>query len=342
MRDDGVELMKTLLEITRVLGRAIVCVSLAGSVLAGTPAFADWKPERGLELLVGAGPGGGIDITARTLQKIFQDNKILPIPVTVVNKPGGGGAIAWQSLAQRPGDGTMLALSVPGLLTNNITGVSSLKYSDLTPVVQLLSEYTVWTVREGSPIKSGKDMLDRLRTDPTSVSIAVGIGLGTPNHLASAMAAKAGGADVKKIRFVVLKSSGESITAVLGGHVDVVASSPLSAAGFVSQGQLRPIAASSPQRLGSPYSSAPTWKEMGIDVTLANWRGIVGPKGMTNEQVAYWEKAFLAAASTDEWKTQVQKNLWVSTFAKSADSRRYLENEEQMLRNILLEMGHPK
>ena len=78
---------------------------------------------------------------------------------------------------------------------------------------------------------------------------------------------------------------------------------------------------------------------MGIDVTLANWRGIIGSKGMTNDQIAFWEKAFFAAISTDEWKAEVEKNLWTTTFAKSAESRRFLENEDHMLRNVLVEIG---
>lgn len=197
----------------------------------------------------------------------------------------------------------------------------------------------MWTVRIDSPLKSGKDMLDRLKADSGSVSIAVGIGLGTPNHLASAMAAKAVGADIKKIRFVVLKSSSESVAAALGGHVDVVASSPLSASKLVEAGKLRPIASSSPNRLGGPYANGPTWKEMGVDVTLANWRGIIGPKGLSNDQVRYWENVFAAATETDEWKASVQQNLWQSSFMKSTESRAFLEAEAQKLREVLLDIG---
>jgi putative tricarboxylic transport membrane protein len=305
-------------------------------------ARADWHPEHNVDLVAGAGPGGGIDLTARLLQKIMYDRKLVSVPVSVVNKPGGGGAVAWSYLGQHAGEGELLAITVPGILTNHITGKSPVSYKDVTPLVQLLSDYVVWTVRTDSPLKTGKDMIERLKADPGSVSIAVGIGLGTPNHMASVMAAKAGGVDIKKLRFVVLKSSGESVAAALGGHVDVVASSPLSAAKLVEAGKLRPIATSSPVRQGAPYANAPTWKEMGIDVTLANWRGIIGPKGMKPEQIRYWENVFAAVTQSDEWKAAVKKNLWRGTFMKSDESRAFLDEQDGKLREVLQEIGLAK
>lgn len=317
---------------------AAILVAAGTAWPAASPA-ADWQPGKNVELIAGAGPGAGIDITARTLQKIVQDRKLMSSSVTVINKPGGGGAVAWNYLNQHAGDGHFLAITVPGILTNHITGKSPITYTDITPVVQLLSDYVAWTVRADSPIRSGRDLVEKLRADPASVSIAVGIGLGTPNHIASVLAAKAAGIDIRKLKFVVLNSSGESIAAALGGHVDVVASSPLSASNQIRSGQLRPIAVSSPSRLDGLFSSVPTWKEQGIDVVLANWRGVIGPKGMSGPQVSFWENVFASVTASEEWIASVRKNLWENTFTNSEGSRRFLESQYKEFKSVLSDLG---
>src|SRR5687767_4559405 len=193
---------------------------------AATAAAADapdaWKPTRNVEIVVGVGPGGGIDRTARIVQKILQEERLIPGAATVVNKPGGGSTIAQAYLNQHAGDAHYLEITATSILTNHITGKSRLGHKDFTPVAMLYDEYLGFLVRHDSPLKNGKDLLAALRENPEALPVGIATAAGNTNHIAAGLAAKAAGADVKKLRVVVFGSGGESMTALLGGHVALV------------------------------------------------------------------------------------------------------------------------
>lgn len=113
-----------------------------------------WRPERPIEIVVPAGAGGSIDGTARLVQRILQNNRIVDTPVLAVNKAGGGGAIALNYLDQRSGDGHYLLTSTMSLMTNHILGRSKVTYTDYTPLATLFSEYMTFVVRPDSPLKT--------------------------------------------------------------------------------------------------------------------------------------------------------------------------------------------
>ncbi|MCE9639319.1 MAG: tripartite tricarboxylate transporter substrate binding protein, partial [Betaproteobacteria bacterium] len=111
-----------------------------------------WEPRKTVEIVVRADPGGALDITARQLQNIRRDKKILE--GVVLNKPGAGNAIAWTYLNQFPGDASRIAIATPNLFTNQLMGISPLTYRDVTPLAVMLTEYIVVIVRADSPLKS--------------------------------------------------------------------------------------------------------------------------------------------------------------------------------------------
>lgn len=318
-----------------------------GFTLAITPAPVEaqsalWQPDKNVELIVGTTPGGGFDRTARSIQRIWQDRKIVDVVVSVVNKPGGGNAVAWTYLNQHAKDGHYLSISSPNLLTNHITGKSSLSHADVTPIAHLFDEYISFVVNVDSPLGTGKDVVARLKKDPGSLSLALATALGNANHIAIGMVAKAAGIDVKKLKVVVFNSASEAIVALLGGHVDVVATPPSNAAPQMKAGKVRIIAVCSPQRLGVPLSSVPTWKEQGIDAVFANGRGVIGPKGLAPALVAYWEKAFAKLNATNEWKEFVDGTVGTRNYMNSGESRVYLEAQYRDLKSLLSDLGLAK
>lgn len=313
---------------------------LAVATAGVPPAFAQgWKPSRSVEFVVGAGSGGGNDRTARVIQKILQDRKLVASPIIVINKPGAGGGVAQEYLNTRKSDGHYLMITNPALLTNPLTGVGSAKHTDITPIAQLFTEYVMLFVRADSAIKSGKDVIDRLRKDPGALSIAVAPGPGTGTHIATALVMKAAGIDSRALRVVSYKSAGEALAAVLGGHVDLMPSTPLNVLPHMQGGKVRVIGVTAPARVGGAFAHVPTWREQGMNAIFGNWRGVVGPGGLTNEQLAYWDTVFANLNAGEEWKTEIKNGLWDVTYMNSGESKKFLDQEYEQLRRILTELG---
>jgi putative tricarboxylic transport membrane protein len=297
-----------------------------------------WKPEKNVEIIVPAAAGGGTDRTARVIQRIFQNNRTLPVPAVVNNRPGGGGAIGWTYVAQRSGDAHLLVMTQPALLTNFITGASKLDPKTLTPIAQLSNEYIGFAVRAESGIKSASDLVRRLVKDPQSVVFGVSNALGAPGHIALALVARAINANVKKLKVVVFASGGESQTALLGGHIEVVPSTVANLVAPLQGGKVRVMAVTAPRRLGGVFAQVPTWREQGIDVVVGNWRGIAGAPKLDRAQVAFWEAAFSRMTQNEDWQSDLEKDSAQADFMNGADSGRFLDAQFDELRKILVEL----
>jgi putative tricarboxylic transport membrane protein len=301
-----------------------------------------WQPDKNVEIVLGVGPGGGVDTAARLIQKLWQNAAIVQAPTTIVNRTGGGGAVAWASVAQREGDAHVITFITPALITNHIGGRSPLSHADFTPIAHLGSEYLVFAVKADSAIRNGKDLIELLRKDASAVSVAVGSTLGGVLHLAMAQVIKAAGGEPKKLKAVVFKSSAESVTAMLGGHVDVMVNIPLNVLQHVKAGTVRLVAAAAPQRLGGLFSDVPTWKEQAIDVIGSNWRGVVAPKRLSSAQVAFWVGAFGKAVNTPEWQKELERTQYVGNFLAGAEHGRFLQAQATALRPVMVELGLAK
>src|SRR5581483_1061489 len=229
-------------------GRLVCLACCAALALSAQAQPSAWRPDKNVEIVAGAGPGGPVDIAARTIQKIIQDRKLVDVTSSVVNKTGGGGAVGWIYVNQHAGDANYVSTVATSLITTSILGIAPLSYTDFTPIATLLSEYHVYVVRPDGAIKSGADLLTRFKTDPAALTSGVAPGLGGVTHIALAAVARAAGADVRKLKAVVFNSGPLAATAVMGGHVDVTASFPSIVASQIQGGKLRAIAISAPQR----------------------------------------------------------------------------------------------
>ena len=325
-----------------LLRSSIMSLALAGLLAGAESAIAQWKPDKPVEIIVGTGVGGGQDKSARTLQKILQERRLVDGPVTVVNKPGGGGAVGWTYLNQHAGEGNMIYVGNPTLLTNHIVGRSPINYAHITPLAILLSESVAISVLPDSPLKSGKDLLLRLKRDAASVSVAVGSSLGSTNHIAMALLAKAAGGDASRLKTVVFQGGGEAITALLGGHIDVNSSAANNVVPHLEAGKLRVLGVTAPRRLGGVLANVPTWKEQGVNALVTNWRMVAGPKGMTMAQIAYWDGVLGKLTQTAEWKKDLELNTFEDTYRNSAATERYLKDEYERFRAALSEVGMAK
>jgi putative tricarboxylic transport membrane protein len=321
-------------------GRTLLPVAaLLSAGLAGGTQAAEWTPHRTVELVVGAGAGGPLDVTARTIQRIWRERGIVTANTAVLNRPGAGGALGFKYLNDNGGDGHHLAVTSTTLLTNGITGTSTIRYTDLTPVAILFSEHVAFGVRADSGMKTADDLVRTLRAAPGSITISIASVLGNHNHLGAAALTKKAGGNVRDLKIVVNKSSGESVTVLLGGHVDAVAATASNFVAHVETGKIRILAVAAPSRLGGALSQVPTFREQGHDVVVGAWRGVVGPGKMSAAQLAYWEQAFAQLVRSADWKAELDKRYFQDAFKGHRETAQFLATEHAELRTLLTEVG---
>jgi putative tricarboxylic transport membrane protein len=186
-------------------------------------ARADWQPNRPVQVVVPSAPGGGLDLVGRTLQSVVTQDNLSTEPMVVINRPGGGGTVGIAYLNSHAGNGNYVSVQALPLITNRITGLSTIGVNDVTPLAVFVTEPIVFSVSADSPIKTGRDLITALRKNPSSISVAVSSSPGGQSHDAAALVLKTAGIDPKKLKIVFFDSGGEAITALMGNHVSVTA-----------------------------------------------------------------------------------------------------------------------
>ena len=321
----------------RQLARLTVCLAS----LIAVPVFAQgWKPEKGIEILIGLTAGSSQDRTGRALQKVWQEEKLLNVPVTVINRPGGGGQLAATVLTQRPGDAHYLHVISPSIVSRYITGLGTIQYSDLTPLALLGNQYLAAAVRPESSLKSARDLMERLKRDPHTFSIGINSAGGTL-HIMSAMLIRSAGGDPKKARIPTFQG-GELMIAGIGGHVDAIVTVASNILPHVQSGKLNMLGVAAPKRLTGALAAVPTFREQGMDLVVSNWAGVAAPKGLTPQQVAFWDGLLARTVTTPAWKAFVEQNQWEAEYLPSAAYVKQLQAEEKRLRAALTDLGLAK
>jgi len=212
-----------------------------------------WKPSRNVEVVVQSATGGSSDRSARVTQKLLTALPGFP-SVSVNNKPGAGGLLSLHYLNQHAGDAHFIATLSTTALTNHLLGLSPLSYRHFTPLCILLREYPVFVTRIDSPIGNARDLVERLRKDPSSVSFAYATARGNHNHVMIGLLIQAAGGDPRKAKAIVYNAGGEATTAALGGHVDVGVVAPANVIPLLAAGKIRVLGIAAPN--GSRMSSA--------------------------------------------------------------------------------------
>lgn len=278
----------------------VVGIACGVAAMGASPVMA-W-PDRPIELVVGFAPGGGTDITARTLGVFLE--KELGGQVIIVNKPGASGALGLSQVARAKPDGYTLGMTnMPGLLTLSIERDTGFTARDFTYLATLVRDPSAFSVRTDSPYKSLQAMIDAARQKPGTLSYG-STGVGTDDHLALVLFEKETGTDLNHVPF---NGAGPLRNAVLGGHADVGGMN-LGEAMPYSGTTLRILAQASDKR--SPLApDVPTFKELGVDLTFASERGVIAPKNLPadiNQKISH---ALAKIASDPEFQTKMQQQF---------------------------------
>lgn len=321
----------------RFTGYAVAALLAASAV--PTLAQSGWRPDKPVEIITPSAAGSSLDATIRMLQRVLMEQKIVDVTVVPVNKPGGSGVVSTTYLDQYAGDPHRIYLSAMTLLNTHILGRSKANYDNYTSLAMLFSEDMAMVVEQGSPLKSGRDMMGKLKADPAALSIAIGFGQGGTGHLNTALVARAMGADPKKLKTVQFQGNSQALAALLGGHVDVSSMSFAQAWNNVQAGKLRILGIAAGQRRAGALKDIPTWKEQGLDVEFYNTRFMLGTKGITPEQAAFWESALKRVLESKTWEEYATKNHYIPFFAGRAETPKQLAALYRQLKTALTDVG---
>ena len=319
--------------------RAVLAAITIGVVLTSFGAAGwsqEFKPSRQIEAVVHTGPGGGSDIFARAIAEMLQKEKLISQRMQVVNKSGGGSAVAMSYLAEKKGDPHTIGFFTGVWVTNPLTtSEATVTIKDLAPIVRLVLEPAVVAVKADSPYKDMKDFIEAAKKSPNQLRQSGGSVTGRDN-LMRLLIQKATGAQWTYISF---PSGGERLSNLLGGHVQMMVIEPQEAAEQIRAGNLRVIASLTEKRLSS-MPKVPTIKEQGIDVTIIpQARGVLAPPAAPKEVVQYYEGVFDRFAKTASWKQYVEQNQFEDGYLKGPQLDKFFDDLTVLMRNVLKEAG---
>ena len=309
-----------------------ITVLMLATALA-SPATAQFKM---LTIIAPAAPGGGWDQTAREMQQVLEQHHLVSA-AKVVNIPGAGGTIGLaQFVNANKGDGNVLMamglIMVGAVLTNQ----SPVTLRQVTPISRLTGEYEVLVVPAASPFQNLADFIKAWKQDPGRYAIAGGSAGGT-DHMLAGLLAKTVGIDVSKVNYVPHSGGGESIASLVGNHLPAGINGLAELVPFIKTGRLRAIAISSDKRV--PGINIPTFVEQGVNLTLANWRGVVAPPGISAPQRAALMTLVDGMTKSAGWKAALAKNDWIDMYQTGPEFEAFLKQEDIRATAVLKSIG---
>lgn len=267
--------------------------------------------------------GSGWDTTARTAAKIMEEDDLVT-RVDVFNVDGANGTVGLARLTDDAGNGELVMQMGFGLVAATISQGSSNSFDNTTPLVKLLDEYLAVVVPKDSPINDYDDLIAVWKQNPR-LNVGGGSAIGGADNVASLRMAEANGIPRDQVNYVTFGGSGV-LPAVLGNQVEFAVMSAADVVEQVNAGELKAIAVTSGERFDS-LPEVPTLTECGIDVVVANWRGVVAPPGITDEERQRMIDAFDQMHQSQAWKEAVDRNGWVDAFMAGDDFSSYLDEQ---------------
>ena len=302
-------------------------------------AMSDWRPQRALEIVAGTPPGGGLDRSARALARAIEADRLVDVPVHVVNVGGDGGRKAWLHMDGRGKDGHVVGISSPNMTADYLMGVTSADPARFPPLAMLYSEYIAFVVPGDSALRSGADLIRVLAADAARVHIALSTSLGNSNHVAVAKVIRHAGADTRAPRIRVFDTALDAVADVVAGNADVGAITAASAVPELAAAMLRAIGISAPARLSGTYATVPTWVEQGVDCTIGSWRGVSAAPGLGDGPIAFWQRLLGAAVRSAPWRDELARHFWTDMYLEGAMLRDHLARERNEMRMVLNGLG---
>ncbi|MDE0659492.1 MAG: tripartite tricarboxylate transporter substrate-binding protein [Gammaproteobacteria bacterium] len=291
-----------------------------------------------LHVVIPAGPGGGLDGTARAVGRALVELDLVE-RVSFENVSGGGGGRAMAYFLDNADrfETPLLVNSTP-LLVRSLQGLFPYSFRDLTPVAGVVADYGVLAVRADDPRTTWEAVAAELRRDPRAFAVGGGSARGSLDHIVLAMALRLVEVDPRAVRYLPYDGGGKAMLALLGGEVDVLSSGLGETMAFIEAGEVRVLAVTAPERVGA-IAEAPTFKELGYPLVFANWRGLFGPPGMPAETLAGHLHRLANMKESAHWQATLERRGWASLNAEGASFVAYLEAQERQLKEVMIDIG---
>ena len=303
-------------------------------------AQATWKPRQTVNYVIGVAAGGSVDLYARGIKHALDSLKLTNGQTIIAeNKPGAAGLMALQQLQRSRGNAHSLGTFHTGSVAGQVSGILKADIREFVPVAMLVEETTLVAVPVDSPLKTAKDLINALKRNPESLKIAVAPLRGLNTHLAIAKPLKLAGVDVAKLTVAPFRSSADSMTALLGGHVDVVSATGPTVVPMAQAGRVRILVSAAPERGTGPLAKVPTWREEGVAADYVSYNGVLLPAGVDAEQIRFWETALKQVAASPDWISLVEKSGNKPMFKGYVDSHRYMQSEFKSTQDLVAELG---
>lgn len=315
-----------------------ICLALSFLWLQ-MPASAAY-PEKPVEFIAPANPGGGWDLTCRMSAKVLKEAGLVAQPITVVNKPGGFGVVVMTDIVRnRRADQHVLIAFSAVLTTQMAIKKNPFTYGDVTPVAALFVDYGVISVKKDSKYGSFQDLLDDWKKNPGVLTFAGSSPPGGLDHMRVAMLAKAAGIPVDKVRYVAFQGGADALAALLGGHTTAFVGEAGEIAGHEESGTIRSLALLADRKLGGIFEKVPLAKDMGLNVVSPNWRGFYAPPEVKPEVLKYWEETLGKMVQSKQWKEVLEKQAWVDFFLTGEKLKKFLAEELASYQALAEQLG---
>jgi putative tricarboxylic transport membrane protein len=297
----------------------------------------EFTPTKEVEFVVPYSAGGGSDMYARVFAQVSKESKLVDQNIVVINKEGGSGAVGNTYTFNKKGDSETLMTWAPGQQAGTVLNNADVKLENLTPIATLAEDSFLVVVKKDSKFNSLEDLINAAKEAPNKITVG-GSGVGNEDHLLYHLINK----NYKtKLKYVTFNSGGETTSALLGGHIDVVISNPNEILPQIEAGEVKALATSAEERLEGPLDQVPTFKELGHpEIKVAMFRGVVGPPDMPKEAVKYWENVMKEVSESEEWQEgYIKKYSLQNVFKGAEESKKYYEDVLEEYLEIHKELG---
>lgn len=307
---------------------------ILGSIMDTDGSAQTGYPNKPIEYVVQASAGGSSDAFVRSIVLIFQKEKIIPVPIVIINKAGGSGAVAYAYTAQKAGNPYYLQNTPANFITTPVQKPKVPGYREFTPIARLAMDENALAVSAKSPYKSMTDLVGAAKKTPKEIRFG-GTSVGAPDHLTMYLIQRSA-----KCQFNYISFTGENevIAALLGGHIEVGCFNPRMVLGHVEANKMRILATASEKRLAG-LSNIPTMVELGIQAAMSVQRGVVAPKGIPGDARNYLIGAFKKLTQTPAWKKYMEENVLSEAWLEGDEYYKYLASETEKTRVIMTDLG---